>query len=58
MSSNIRDVIPYLEDPDKSIGEILIQFYDTMKRLETDENRGGMQATKIIMTINDIKKLI
>lgn len=55
--SEIRIVIKQLEEPDKSLGEILIQFYETMKSLEPDEHRGGKQATKIVMTINDIKKL-
>lgn len=42
----------------KEIGEILIEFYETMKALENDEHRGGKQATKIMMTINDLEKLI
>jgi hypothetical protein len=56
--SNIIDAIKELKNPAKSIGEILIEFYETMKALETDEHRGGKQATKIVMTISDIEKLI
>lgn len=56
--SNIKIAIKQLPEPDKSIGEALIEFYATMKELEKDEHRGGKQATKIVMTINDIKKLI
>ena len=52
--SNIEDGINQLKDPDKKIGEILMQFYETMKTLESDKHRGGKQATKIAMTINDI----
>lgn len=42
----------------QQIGEILIEFYDTMKDLEKDEHCNGKQAVKIIMTISDIKNLI
>jgi hypothetical protein len=55
--SNIRTAIQQMEDPSKSIGEILIEFYETMKHLENDEHKGGKQATKIVMTINDIENL-
>jgi hypothetical protein len=55
--SDIRIAIKQLEEPGRSIGEILIEFYETMKHLEKDEHRGGKQATKILMTINDIEKL-
>ena len=54
---NVKEAIQMLEEPDKSIGNILIEFYETMKSLEKDEHRGGKQATKIVMTINDIKNL-
>ena len=53
----ILSAIKQLEEPSKSIGEILIEFYETMKQLEKDEHRGGKQATKLVMTINDIEKL-
>lgn len=52
--SDIRQVIPLLEEPLKSIGTILIEFYETMKELEKDEYKGGKQATKLVMTINDL----
>lgn len=55
--SDIRLSIKQLPDPDKSIGEILVEFYETMKQLEKDPHRSGKQATKIIMTMNDIKNL-
>lgn len=56
--TDIRTSIQQLDEPSKSIGEILIEFYETMKRLEKDEHRGGKQATKIVMTINDLEKII
>lgn len=55
--SNIRLAIEQLQEPDKSIGKILMDFYEIMKSLENDPRRGGKQATKIVMTINDIKSL-
>jgi len=56
--SNIKQALLQADEPDKTIGNILIEFYETMKQLETDKERGGKQATKIVMTINDIKQLI
>lgn len=56
--SDIRIAIKQLPEPRKSIGEILIEFYQTMKQLETDTHRGGKQATKIIMAISDLENLI
>jgi len=56
--SDIRLWIQHLDEPEKSIGNILIEFYETMKSLESDLHRGGKQATKIVMTISDIEKLI
>lgn len=56
--SDIRNGIRTLTEPSKSIGEALIEFYETMKALESDTERGGKQATKIVMTINDIEKLL
>lgn len=56
--SDIRESIKHLNKVERSIGEILIEFYDTMKGLESDKNRGGLQATKIVMTISDIEELI
>lgn len=55
--SDIRKAIKHLEEPSQSIAQILIEFYITMKKLEKDEQRGNKQATKIVMTINDIQKL-
>lgn len=55
---DIRISIQQLQEPAKSIGKILIEFYETMKRLETDAHRGGKQATKIVMTISDIEGLL
>lgn len=56
--SDIRKSIPQLSEPEKSIGLILIEFYETMKSLEKDDDRAGKQATKIVMTINSIKEII
>lgn len=55
--SDIRIAIEQLDEPQKSLGKALMEFYETMKSLEKDEHRGGKQATKIVMTINDIEKL-
>jgi len=55
--SDIKQAIQQLQEPDKSIGNALMEFYETMKSLEKDEHRGGKQATKIVMTINDIKSI-
>jgi hypothetical protein len=35
----------------------LIEFYEDMKKLETDPERGGKQATLILQTTNDIELL-
>lgn len=56
--SDIRIAINQLEEPSQSIGKILIEFYETMKALEKDMHKGGKQATKIVMTISDLEKLI
>ena len=53
--SHIIKSISQLIEPEKSIGEILIDFYETMKSLEKYSNPGGRQATKIVMTIADLK---
>lgn len=55
--SNIKESISQLSSPEKEIGETLIEFYETMKSLEKDSERGGKQATKIVMTISDIIKI-
>lgn len=55
--SDIRVSINQLNEPSKSIGKTLIEFYETMKELENDANRGGKQATKIVMTISEIESL-
>lgn len=46
------------DEPQKSIGKMLIDCYENMKDLERDPHRGGKQATLIVMTINDIQGLI
>lgn len=56
--SNIKESIRQLDEPEKSIGRILIEFYETMKELEGDKERGGKQATLIVMTISDLTELI
>lgn len=55
--SDIRKSIQQIAEPGKSIGKILIEFYETMRRLESDDHSGGKQATKIIMTTNDIEEV-
>jgi hypothetical protein len=56
--SDIRIVISQLEEPSKTIGKTLIDFYETMKSLERHESKGGMQATKIVMTIGEIENIV
>lgn len=56
--SNIKIAINQFDEPSKSIGNILIEFYETMKKLDNDQHKGGKQATKIVMTINDILESI
>lgn len=56
--SRIEDSMKGLEEPDKGIGLLLMAFYEGMQNLEKDENRGGMQATFIIMTMNDMKNIM
>lgn len=52
--SDIRQGLQGISEPDKSIGLLLIEFYEQMKTLEKDPQRGGKQATAIVMAINDI----
>lgn len=56
--SNINKTINLMPEPDKSIGRVLIDFYETMKRLESDPNRGGKQATAITMAISDLENIM
>lgn len=55
--SEIKLSIKLLTQPSQSVGNALIEFYETMKSLENDPHRGGKQATKIVMTINDIEDI-
>lgn len=54
--SDIREGINGIPEPDRSIGLLLMDFYEQMKALERDPHRGGKQATAIIMAINDINE--
>lgn len=56
-ASRKKKTMPGLDEQDKGIGAMLIEFYDTMKLLEADPECSGKQATKIIMTMNDIKNI-
>lgn len=56
--SDIRIAINLSEEPSKSIGKTLIEFYESMKELEKDQVRGGKQATAIVMAMNDIEKIM
>jgi len=58
MMSNIRQAITHMEEPDKSICNMLLDYYEGMKRLESDMQKGGKQATLTIMAVNDFKRLI
>lgn len=53
--ADIREGLQGINEPDRSIGFLLIEFYERMKALERDEHRGGKQATAIVMAINDVK---
>ncbi len=53
--ADIREGLQGINELDRSIGLLLIEFYESMKRLERDEHRGGKQATAIVMAINDVK---
>lgn len=55
--ADIRSIIPQLPEQEKGIAMALIDFYETMKGLENDPERGGKQATQIVMTISDIEKI-
>lgn len=56
--TDIRISIEQMQEPDKSIGKALIEFYETMKSLEKDYHRGGKQATAVVMAMNDFNKII
>ena len=56
--SEIRFAVKLLDEPSKSIATILCEFYDNMKALESDEQRGGKQATLILMATNDLESII
>lgn len=53
--ADIREALQGISDPDRAIGLLLIEFYESMRELEQDEHRAGKQATAIVMAINDIK---
>lgn len=52
--SDIKAALQQCDDKTKTVGNILIDFYERMQKLELDRERGGKQATLIIMTIKDI----
>jgi len=56
--SDIRQAITHMEEPDKSILSMLLDYYEGMTQLESDIQRGGKQATLTVMTVNDFKRLI
>jgi len=47
-----------MEEPDKSILSMLLDYYEGMTELESDMQRGGKQATLTVMAVNDFKRLI
>lgn len=50
-----------LEELEKSIGEILIRYEDSIesiKKITDYQEREGKRAVRLIMAINDIKALI
>lgn len=56
--ADIREGLQGINEPDRSIGLLLDEFYRNMKSLERDEHRGGKQATAIIMAMSDIKAAV
>lgn len=56
--ADIREALQGITEPDRSIGLLLIAFYESMKALEGDAHREGKQATTIVMAINDIKMAV
>ncbi len=46
-----------LDDPERSLAFLLHEYYVSMKGLESDAERGGKQATRILMAVNDISDL-
>ena len=56
--SNIKNVVEKLLEPDKTLCKVLIDFYETMKILESDKERAAKQATKIVMAVNDLKNIL
>lgn len=53
--SDIKKALTLAGGEDEKIGNILIEFYEDMRKLEKDPERGGQQATLIIMTIQQLK---
>lgn len=56
--ADIRLGLQGIEEPDRSIGLMLLEYYESMKSLERDEHRGGKQATRTIMAMSDIKAAV
>lgn len=54
---NIKDLIPHMVGIDGEITQALIDFYEYMKELENDPERGGKQATLIVMVVEDLKDI-
>lgn len=46
-----------LSDPERTLAFLLHEYYVCMKELESDAERGGKQATRILMAVNDISDL-
>jgi hypothetical protein len=55
--SSIKYALQQCDEQTKTLGLLLIEFYENMKLLENDIEKGGKQAVLIIMSINDIKIL-
>lgn len=56
--SNIKKSINQFEEPAMGMVDILINFYNTMKQFELSDNKVGKQALLIVITVNDIEKII
>lgn len=56
--SDIKQGLEGCDYSTKTIGNILLSYYEDMKSLETNELRGGKQATLTVMVVNDLQDLL
>ena len=56
--ADIREGIVGIKEPERTVGLLLVEFYESMKSLESDPHRGGKQATAIVMAMDDILRAV